>query len=113
VQKEVAEDYKVHYEMQAESEKEWREKEAAKATEKEKMKATLSREEYKKWKREQDLEFYQEVDDWLDEGFCEMSEQGWIMRQRESNGKIWLEEKMKSGEIVLGADEKYKYFGKV
>jgi len=113
VQQEIQEDYSVHYEMEAESEKNWKEKEAAKAIEKEKMKAILSREKYQKWKRQQDLEFYEEVDDYLDRGFCEMSEASWIMKQRESNGKIWLEEKMKNGEIVLGADGKYKYFGKV
>jgi hypothetical protein len=40
-------------------------------------------------------------------------EREWICRQREANGKIWLEEKMQYGEIVLGKDGKYKYFGKV
>jgi len=113
VQQEIAEDYKVHYEMEAEADKEWREKEAAKGAEKAKMKSTLSPEKYQEWKEEKYWKFNEEVDDYLDRGFCEISEEGWITRQREKNGKIWLEEKMKDGEIVLGADGKYKYFGKV
>jgi len=113
VQQEIEEHYRVHYEMEEKSDKKEREKEASNAAEKAEKKATLSPEEYRKWKEEKWWKFHEEVDDWLDRGFCAMSEADWIATQREQNGKIWLEQKMQDGEIVLGPNGKYKYFGKV
>jgi hypothetical protein len=113
VQAEIEEDYRVHYEMTDKAEKEYKKKEAAKSAEKTKMKATLSPQEYREWKDEEWDRVQDELDDWLDRGWCDRMESAWICRQREANGKIWLEEKMRYGEIVLGNDGKYKYFGKV
>ena len=122
VQQEIQEYYRVYYEMQDEAEKERKQKEAtkaaAKAAEKAEKKATLSPEEYRKWKREKMLQeedeneecFYNGLDDWLDRGWCDYTQEKWITNQREANGKIWLEEMMQAGKIVIGKDGKYKYY---
>jgi len=99
VQAEIEEDYCFHSEMEAQAEKEQRDRDSNQAAEKAKMKATLS-----------PAELHEEIDDWLDRGFCDHTEAGWISAQREANGKIWLEEKMNEGKIVLGKDGKYKYY---
>jgi hypothetical protein len=110
VQKQIEEDYKDHYEMEAKYEKEQREKKETEAAYKAKMKATLSPNEYQEWKREKWFQEQDELDDWLDRGWCDRMESDWICRQREQNGKIWLEEKMQAGKIVLTKDGKYRYY---
>jgi hypothetical protein len=99
--------------MRDKDEKEYAKKEAVKAAKKAEKKATLSPEEYREWKNEEWERLQDEADDWLDRGWCDRMESEWICRQRETNGKIWLKEKIQDGEIVLGSDGKYKYFGKV
>jgi hypothetical protein len=54
---------------------------------------------------------HDEIEEWLDEGFCQYSRDSYNHKYRQENAKIWLEEQLSSGHIVVGKDGKYRYYG--
>jgi hypothetical protein len=121
VQEEIRQKERLDWEIEMrvmQEEEEEKEKEKTKQMERQNLKAekkaTLSPEEYRDWKeklRQDEYEkFNDEVDEYLDRGFCEYSRQEWYGRLNKDAGKRWLDEQLLHGNIVLGKDGKYKYY---
>ena len=108
IERDRYEDEKQEWEMEREAEKKIKSMEIARQAEKMEMKRKLMPTEYKDWKFNQ---FHDEVDAWLDEGFCQYSRDSYNEKYRQENAKIWLEEQLLSGHIVVGKDGKYRYYG--
>ena len=99
---------KEEWEMERQLDKEIKAMEIAREAEKMEMKRKLPPAEYKEWKFNRT---HDEIDEWLDEGFCQHSRDSYNNRYRQENAKIWLEEQLSLGHIVVGKDGKYKYYG--
>ena len=121
VQEEIREEERLDWEMEMreiQEEQQEKEKEKKKQMERQNLKAekkaTLSPEEYRDWKkklRQDEYEkFNDEVDEYLDRGFCEYSRQEWYGRLNKEAGKSWLDEQLLHGNIVMTKDGKYKYY---
>jgi len=98
---------KLEWAMEEAERREIKAMEIAREAEKIEMKRKLPPAEYQEWKFNRT---HDDIDEWLDEGFCQYSHNSYMFKLREDNAKVWLEAKQQSGEIVLGKDGKYKYF---
>ena len=112
VQQAICEDWRIHYQKQDEYDRKCFEREEAKKAEQEIKKATLSYAEYMEWEETEYLREQEEMDRWLDNGSMNSLEANYNSDQREQDGKIWIKNKIKNGEIVIGPDGKYQYFYK-
>ena len=108
IEKDRYEDEKQEWEMEGQLDKEIKAMEIAREAEKMEMKRKLPPAEYQEWKFNRT---HDDIDEWLDEGFCQYSRDSYNNRYREENAKIWLEEQLSLGHIVVGKDGKYRYYG--
>ena len=108
IEKDRYEDEKQEWEMERDADKKIKAMEIAREAEKMEMKRKLPPAQYQKWKLNR---VHDDIDEWLDEGFCQHSRDSYNNRYREENAKIWLEEQLSLGHIVVGKDGKYRYYG--
>ena len=88
-----------------------REEEEAREKIKAEKKATLTPEEYRAWKKEASWKIRQEIEEWLDQGFCDYSNYITMEHRRKEEGKVWLEERIKEGKIRELGEGNFEYYG--
>lgn len=108
IEKDRHEHDKLEWEMEKQEKKEAKAWEIAQKAKEIEMKYKLqSPQEFKEWKCNN---FHDSADKWLDEGFSQRSHDDFRDQIRKKDCKIWLEEQMTLGKIVLGKDGKYRYY---
>jgi len=70
------------------------------------MEREMTSQKAEKTNRLSTMELHDKIEEWLDE-----SRDSYNHRYRQENAKIWLEEQLLSGHIVVGKDGKYRYYG--
>ena len=107
IQKMIDEDRQEEWEMEKAENARWEAEKAEKKALKEKMKAELSPELLKKWKK--DFE-YNEIDTWCQNGSEQYSMDQRNSYRRRKEGEVWLKEQIKIGTITKDEEGNYQYY---